>query len=67
MHFSAPEKPQQDDGAHAVTFTLPRWAEEHARGYVATLDADERMAFLIDALRQNIAAGSGGPFTAGVF
>jgi tRNA(Arg) A34 adenosine deaminase TadA len=67
MTFLAPEKPGSDDGSHAVSFTLPPWAEAHARAYVATLDAGERMAFLIEALRKNIAAESGGPFTAGVF
>lgn len=67
MMSTSPEKPQPAAGPRSVTFTLPTWAAEHERAYVATLDAGERMAFLIDALRKNIAAGTGGPFTAGVF
>jgi tRNA(Arg) A34 adenosine deaminase TadA len=63
MTSPAQEKPHPN----AVTLNVPRWADEHARAYVATLDAGERMDFLIDALRKNIAARSGGPFTAGVF
>lgn len=50
-----------------VCFSLPDWVAEHRATYLPTDDIAQRMAFVVDAARRNVDAGTGGPFAAAVF
>ncbi len=50
-----------------ISFTLPGWLEEYARGYRATTSLPEQMAFVVGASRKNVLEKSGGPFAAAIF
>ena len=52
---------------HTVSFELPRWIGAYGAGYAATPDMHARMAFVVEAARRNVQAGTGGPFAAAVF
>jgi tRNA(Arg) A34 adenosine deaminase TadA len=48
-----------------MKFPLPAWLDQTAETVIT--DLDERMRFVIALARQNVAAGSGGPFGAAIF
>lgn len=62
-------RPEEPDPimSNPLCFDLPDWLDVHAASYVATTDADARMAFVIEAARRNVLEGTGGPFAAAVF
>ena len=53
--------------AQTIEIHLPEWLHAFAQSYVATTALQERMNFVIEASRRNIAAGTGGPFAAAIF
>jgi tRNA(Arg) A34 adenosine deaminase TadA len=53
-----------------ISITLPPWLLQELSGVPESksfASADERMAFVVELSRKNIAAGTGGPFAAAVF
>jgi len=52
---------------NTISFSLPPWVDTYAATYQANREREARMAFVIEAARRNIAAGTGGPFAAAVF
>lgn len=51
-----------------IAITPPDWLVGYERGARAFFpSAEDRMAFVIGAARENVARGEGGPFAAGVF
>ena len=53
--------------ASDIHITLPDWLSGFASGCAVLESVDDRMAFVIEASRTNIRAGTGGPFAAAVF
>ena len=51
----------------AIGFTLPAWMAEFAAAAGARDSVEDRMRLVVAAARQNVAAGTGGPFAAAVF
>ncbi|HNX98235.1 MAG TPA: nucleoside deaminase [Candidatus Aminicenantes bacterium] len=52
----------------AVSLSLPDWLLDHTTTCTAPIpDAQERMRWVVELSRQNVLAGSGGPFAAAVF
>ena len=51
----------------AIGFTLPAWMAEFAAAAGARDSVEDRMRLVVAAARQNVAAGTGGPFAAEVF
>jgi tRNA(Arg) A34 adenosine deaminase TadA len=51
----------------ALNIDLPAWLAQAAQACVPLASDDERMGFVIDLARRNVASGSGGPFAAAVF
>ncbi|MBU0500244.1 MAG: nucleoside deaminase [Gammaproteobacteria bacterium] len=50
-----------------IQFDLPDWIGAYTQGLSLMQDLDERMSFVIDASRRNIAEQTGGPFAAAIF
>lgn len=50
-----------------LVIEMPAWLAHHAAAHALLPDDAQRMRFVIDAARRNVAAGSGGPFAAAVF
>ena len=53
--------------AESVCFSFPAWVNEFIADVRALPSAEERMALVIEASRQNIRRKTGGPFAAAVF
>jgi tRNA(Arg) A34 adenosine deaminase TadA len=53
--------------ATTISFSLPPWVATYAATYETNLAREARMAFVIEAARRNVVAGTGGPFAAAVF
>lgn len=53
--------------ATTISFSLPPWVDAYAATYQPNHAREARMAFVIEAARRNVAAGTGGPFAAAVF
>lgn len=51
----------------SIEFILPAWLDEYMQSYTASRDINERMSFVIEASRRNLAHKTGGPFAAAVF
>lgn len=51
----------------AIRFSLPAWLTRYIASTVPILDIGERMAFVIEASRRNVAEKTGGPFAAAIF
>jgi len=52
---------------HTVSFELPRWIDPYCAQYTASPEMQTRMAFVTEAARRNVQAGTGGPFAAAIF
>ncbi|WP_456376704.1 nucleoside deaminase [Thiolapillus sp.] len=50
-----------------ICFSLPEWVSTYAASCPAIKSVEQRMAMVIEAARQNIRRGTGGPFAAAVF
>jgi tRNA(Arg) A34 adenosine deaminase TadA len=50
-----------------VSFKIPPWVTALASRYVPAMDVNARMSLVLEAARQNITEGTGGPFAAAVF
>jgi tRNA(Arg) A34 adenosine deaminase TadA len=53
--------------AETVAFRLPAWVNAYCAQYRATDEPRQRMQFVIEAARLNVARRTGGPFAAAVF
>ncbi len=53
--------------ASSVSFTLPSWIDAYIRDIDTIRDIEARMAFVIEASRQNVIHKTGGPFAAAIF
>lgn len=50
-----------------IQFDLPEWLDDYRAGYRVTTDPEARMAFVVEAARQNVMRQTGGPFAAAIF
>jgi tRNA(Arg) A34 adenosine deaminase TadA len=55
------------DMVGTLTITLPGWLNERLTAPIRLQGDEDRMRFVIDLARENVARGTGGPFAAAVF